>query len=87
MIGQLHSEMVRLLRRLMEKFVKTAIITARRDLTSVNFTDRGNQLWVYIHKSTEKTTYLQLSFLVSNLVKKHNKKRFPFNIRMCKNTR
>lgn len=43
MIGHLHSEMVRLLRRLMGKFVKTAVITASRDLTSVNFTDRDNQ--------------------------------------------
>ena len=43
MIGHLNCEMVRLLRGLMGKFVKTAVITASLDLTSVNFIDRDNQ--------------------------------------------
>ena len=43
MIGHLHSEMVRLLRKFLGKFVKTAVIRSCPDLTKVNFSDRENQ--------------------------------------------
>lgn len=43
MIGVMDSEMTRLLRKLLGRFVTTKVITAERDITKVNFNNRENQ--------------------------------------------
>ena len=44
MIGYLHQEMTRLLRKFMGKFVQSKVITAETDITQVDFTLPANQL-------------------------------------------
>ncbi|CAC5416636.1 unnamed protein product [Mytilus coruscus] len=43
MIGYLHTEMVRLLSKMMDKFVTTRAITAQSDITKVDFRCKDNQ--------------------------------------------
>ena len=43
MVGYLHTEMVRLLRKFLGKFVKTSVITASKDITKVDYTNPDNQ--------------------------------------------
>ena len=43
MIGYLHTEMIRLLRKFMGKFVKTRVITTSKDITEVDFSYPDNQ--------------------------------------------
>ena len=42
-IGILHDQIVRLLRKLMSKFVKVAVIYKMKMITNVKYTDRCNQ--------------------------------------------
>lgn len=43
MIGYLHTEMVRLLRKLLGRFVQTKVITSEKDITKVQYQMRANQ--------------------------------------------
>ncbi|CAC5378676.1 unnamed protein product [Mytilus coruscus] len=43
MVGFLHTEMVRLLRKLMARFVSTKVITSQQDITKVDFKSADNQ--------------------------------------------
>lgn len=43
MAGYLHTEMIRVIRTFMGKFVKTSVINSASDLTKVDFTSIANQ--------------------------------------------
>lgn len=43
MVGFLHTEMVRLLRKLMARFVSTKVITSQQDITKVDLQSTENQ--------------------------------------------
>ena len=59
MIGYLHAEMTRLLRKFLGKFVSTAVIRGQSDITKVDFMDPENQLTdQYLAVGMKARTYL-----------------------------